>query len=400
MPTILIVDDREMNREYLAAILADPSRRLIEADGGESALVMVRSERPDLVIADVQMPGMDGYQLVRALRAEPRIAGTRVIFLSAKYRDAEARRLARECGVSRFFEKPIEPQVLIDEVEAVLGEQPTAFNAMPATGPELAERHVRLVTDKLHEHVRSLEDLNRHLEQRVAVRTLQLERTKEALEAEIGRRRDVEEALRRANQRLSEEVTRDPLTGLYNRRYLDETLEREFSRARRTGGPIGVLMIDLDHFKRVNDTYGHAVGDTVLLAAARCMHGLSRSEDILCRYGGEEFVLVMGNAPEAIVHERAESIRRAIEGLSRAEDGPGVGPLSVSIGVALYSKHGATAAEVLQAADSAVYNAKADGRNCVVMAGRESTFGQLPPHEGSEPAEPAGAPSTRRDDWR
>ena len=368
MTTILIVDDREENREVLNAILSDPTRRLLAAEGGQQALSLVRSERPDLVIADVQMPGMDGYQFVRAMRSEPRIASTRVIFLSAKYGDTEARRLAKACGVSRFFSKPVEPQLLLDEVAAVLLETPQALDSLPTPGPELAERHVRLVTDKLHEHVSSLEDLNRHLEQRVVERTLQLEAAKSALEAEVVRRRQVEEALRQANLRLSEDAMRDALTGLYNRRYLAETLEREFSRAQRVGSPIGVLMIDLDHFKRVNDTFGHAAGDAVLVAVARCMQSLARTEDILCRYGGEEFVLVMTNARESIVLQRAEALRETVERLTVEQGGVGVGPVTASIGLALYPRHGSSGAAVLQAADAAVYRAKAAGRNQVVAA--------------------------------
>src|SRR6185436_1169792 len=129
---------------------------------------------------------------------------------------------------------------------------------------------------------------------------------------EVSKRLLAEEQLTRANRRLHEQAMRDPLTGLYNRRHLLDSFERELHRARRGGERLGVMMIDIDYFKRWNDTYGHAAGDAVLRTVAKYMLSLIRGEDILCRYGGEEFVLVQAKASADAVLQRAEKFREGV----------------------------------------------------------------------------------------
>src|SRR4029077_18939687 len=121
LPTILVVDDRARNREYLVTLLGYKGYRLLDAADGAEALVIVRNESPDLVIADILMPTMDGYEFVRQLRASPEIAGTRVIFYSAHFLEREARSLAQSCGVLHILSKPSPPDVVLKVVEAALG---------------------------------------------------------------------------------------------------------------------------------------------------------------------------------------------------------------------------------------------------------------------------------------
>lgn len=165
---------------------------------------------------------------------------------------------------------------------------------------------------------------------------------------------------------LQELAVRDGLTALYNRRYLDETLEREVSRARREGNPLSLVMLDIDHFKRVNDTYGHQAGDEVLRVLAATLMADIRTEDIACRYGGEEFLILLPGMPLASAMERAERWRSSVEGLSIAHGHLAIG-FTISLGVAAYPEHGKTPDDLTRCADQALYRAKHEGRNRVVM---------------------------------
>jgi len=164
--------------------------------------------------------------------------------------------------------------------------------------------------------------------------------------------------------------TRDALTTLFNRRYLDETLEIEFQRAIRGGLPIGVIMSDIDHFKLFNDTHGHDCGDLVLQAIAQVLASNSRKGDIVCRYGGEEFTVVMpGATPEATL-SRAESMRQAVKERPLTWQGQTLAAVTMSFGVAGFPGNGKIARDVMKAADDALYRAKAQGRDRVVIADR------------------------------
>ena len=165
---------------------------------------------------------------------------------------------------------------------------------------------------------------------------------------------------------LNLQAMRDPLTGLYNRRQLDESLHREVLRARRTGAPVGVMAIDVDHFKRVNDTLGHEVGDSALRGIAEELASCVREEDIACRAGGEEFVIILPGTGKTALRSRAEAVRSTIE-QARIQAGDGTLKLTVSIGLASFPSFGDTGQAVLRAADIALYKAKAAGRNRVVM---------------------------------
>jgi diguanylate cyclase (GGDEF)-like protein len=170
-------------------------------------------------------------------------------------------------------------------------------------------------------------------------------------------------------ERLREESIHDALTGLYNRRYLEETLVRELILAEREAYPVTVIMGDLDHFKAVNDLYGHLTGDEVLRVFGDLMRRHARGSDIYCRYGGEEFLLVMPGMAEQQAVERAEELRST---MAAAPVGHGASTIAVtaSFGVATFPRDGRTGDALIAAADRAMYAAKAAGRNRVSVGAR------------------------------
>src|SRR5881396_1344490 len=169
------------------------------------------------------------------------------------------------------------------------------------------------------------------------------------------------------HETLRSQSIRDPLTGLFNRRFMEESLIREVLRAARNQGPLGVIMIDLDGFKSFNDTFGHDAGDTLLRELGFLLRNNIRAEDIACRYGGEEFTLVLPEATLEATLERAEQIREEIKRLKVLHRDQDLGQVTVSLGVAVFPNHGTTGEALLRAADTALYRAKIDGRDRVAV---------------------------------
>jgi diguanylate cyclase (GGDEF)-like protein len=157
----------------------------------------------------------------------------------------------------------------------------------------------------------------------------------------------------------------DPLTGLFNRRYMEESVEREFSRANRSKTSVAIIMMDLDHFKQFNDTFGHQAGDTLLRSLGDLLKRNTRGQDIACRYGGEEFAIVLSDSNLAGALQRAEILRQQVKQLSVEYAGQLLGAVSVSMGIALFPDHGTSMGDVLRAADQALYSAKREGRDRV-----------------------------------
>jgi diguanylate cyclase (GGDEF)-like protein/PAS domain S-box-containing protein len=174
-----------------------------------------------------------------------------------------------------------------------------------------------------------------------------------------------------ANLRLEETLRsqsiRDPLTGLFNRRYMEESLEREVRRAVRNRASVGIIMLDIDHFKAINDTYGHDAGDALLRAVGSVLQRSIRAEDIACRYGGEEFTLILPEASLPDAAQRADHLRHAVRQLVVPHRRQTLPMISLSAGVAIYPDHGPATDAVLRAADAALYEAKARGRDRVVL---------------------------------
>jgi diguanylate cyclase (GGDEF)-like protein/PAS domain S-box-containing protein len=179
-------------------------------------------------------------------------------------------------------------------------------------------------------------------------------------------------ALGLANLKLREalrnQAIKDPLTGLFNRRFMQEALEREIRRASRRGSSLSVIMLDIDHFKRLNDTLGHEAGDIVLREMGAFLRRSVRSADVACRYGGEEITLILPDATIEDAQQRAEDLRDGVKKLALQERGRTIGPVTISLGVASFPQHGATADTLLRSADESLYKAKHLGRDRVVVA--------------------------------
>jgi diguanylate cyclase (GGDEF)-like protein/PAS domain S-box-containing protein len=172
----------------------------------------------------------------------------------------------------------------------------------------------------------------------------------------------------RLREALRNQSIRDPLTGLFNRRYLEETLEREIRRAVRAEQSLGLMMLDLDHFKKFNDTYGHEAGDSVLRETASFLTKSVRAEDIVCRFGGEEFVVILPVATIKVTAARAERIRSKLRELTVLHQGRSLGMITASLGVAALPDHGTARGPLLEAVDAALYRAKREGRDRVAVA--------------------------------
>lgn len=181
-----------------------------------------------------------------------------------------------------------------------------------------------------------------------------------------------------ANMKLQEalryQATRDPLTGLFNRRYMEQALEKELHLANRHQTTFGVMILDLDHFKNFNDIFGHEAGDAVLRDIAVFLQKNVRTEDIVCRYGGEEFFIILPHATLEITRNRAEMLRQGVQNIYMQQNGRGLGPVTISLGVAIYPEHGSTADDLSRIADLALYHAKQSGRNCTIVGKKDMDY--------------------------
>lgn len=185
---------------------------------------------------------------------------------------------------------------------------------------------------------------------------------------DITERKQAQDALLKSQALLREQSVRDYLTGLFNRRYMEETLERELLRAERKKLSVGMIMLDLDNLKQFNDTWGHAAGDEILREVGSLLLRQVRGEDIACRYGGDEFILILPDATCAVTCGRAELICELARQFHLQFEGKSLAALTLSIGVAVFPEHGSTSTTVLRAVDAALYRAKREGRNRVVVA--------------------------------
>lgn len=323
-PTLLVVDDEPQ----ITLALAEQFRgkyRVMTASSGEQALGMLKTQRVDVIIADQRMPGMGGSEMLAcACQAAP----DSVRILLTGYADLNSVVEGVNQGkIFYFLSKPWRNQ----ELETII---------------DRAVEHGRLIQHN-RQLVEELRRANAELEDRVRLRTAELEaRTRE---------------LELAHQQCAELARRDPLTNLANRRWFDETLQREAERGARNQMAISLILLDLDHFKTVNDRFGHPVGDQVLMATAEFLAAHARPYDLVVRYGGEEFLILLPGIEQPQALEIAERIRLGLSDL-RVSGGPA--SFTASFGVATLAP-GQPPGELLPRADAALYLAKKNGRNRV-----------------------------------
>jgi diguanylate cyclase (GGDEF)-like protein len=361
MANILILDAHPSRRHFLASTLRKHGHAVMHVAQADEALRLVRLERPDLLIIDVATPDLDGCRFVMQARCQLGVPRPRVLMRAAASHEAEARALAHAFGAS-FVVMPTDAELLQAVVESALREPPPED-----TGPALDARAVDMLMLPI---VR--------LTRRVAERSAQLEVARTALDLEIRKRIWAEQDLMRANLRLQDQAMRDAVTGLHNRRFLEESLTHEETRAKRHGYTLAIMMIDVDRFKEFNDTLGHLAGDAILKSVGQCLVSVSRGEDIVARYGGDEFALMMANTSKETVCQRAELIRRRVHSLRIGQNGSELGPVTLSVGIAILPEHGDSAEAVLRAADEALLRSKQAGRDRILVSADGAPETRLP----------------------
>jgi two-component system cell cycle response regulator len=326
---ILVVDDKEANVRLLEGMLRVAGYVSVESTMDPAAVhEMYRQNRYGLILLDLQMPGMDGFQVMDGLKEIEGDGYLPVIAITAQ----PAHKLrALRAGAKDFVGKPFDMAELCARVHNIV--------------------EVRLLHQQAKDSQRMLEETVRELEG--------------------------------SRQELKAEAARDPLTGLFNRRYMEATFERDLHRAVREGSTIGIIMLDVDHFKQFNDTFGHDGGDTILKELSALLLARTREEDIVCRYGGEEFLIVLPGASLDDTRGRAEGLLAAIRSMAVSLHGREVKSNSASIGVAAYPKNGDTVGSLIRAADEALYQAKTHGRDCARVAAAQAVPGVRNPQDGS-----------------
>ena len=315
MATILIVDTNPVDRRLYITLLGNFGHRFLEANDGAEALELARAELPDLIITDILMPHMDGFTLVRRLRAEPLLMGVPVIFQTANYDVSEIHRLARASGIQHVLRKIAEPQEILRAVQASL-KQPTIPSKLPQTG-QLEREHLELLADKLYQKVSELE---------------------------------------KANDRLRSLSLMDGPTGLNNRRGFMILATGLLKFARRADYPASLLYIDMDSLKHINDTFGHAAGDAALTHFAKILTATFRDSDIIGRLGGDEFVVLMIDATENDLASMQARLHSNVDAHNLQAGGHA---LSFSLGVIRVDSDSTDTMEVLLSqADAAMYKHK------------------------------------------
>jgi len=313
--TILIVDTSPADRREYITLLGNFGHRFLEASDGAQALELARAELPDLIITDILMPHMDGFTLVRRLRAEPLLVGVPVIFQTANYDVSEIHRLARASGIQHILRKPAEPQEILRAVQASL-KQPTIPSGLPQTG-QLEREHLQLLADKLYQKVSELE---------------------------------------KANDRLRSLSLTDGPTSLNNRRGFMILATGLLKFARRADYPASLLYIDMDSLKHINDTFGHAAGDAALTHFAKILTDTFRDSDVIGRLGGDEFVVLMIDATENDLASMQARLQSNVNAHNLQADGHA---LSFSLGVIRVDSNSTDTMEVLLSqADAAMYKHK------------------------------------------
>ena len=306
MAKILIVDDSATILSALATMVRAMKFEPITAESGEKAVELFTAEHPDLVLLDVNMPGIDGYETARRIRAAQPDQWVPIIFLSANEYDQHLER-AIESGGDDYLVKPVSPVVLSAKIRAL-----------------------------------------------------------QRLDQMRGKLVDMSKELSAANQRLETLANQDALTGIANRRAFDSLIDREIAHALRSRQPLSVALCDVDHFKAYNDRYGHPAGDECLRkVGAAIAKSCRRATDFAARYGGEEFALLLPDTPAEGALKVVEAVRREVVSLAIPHEASSAAPVvTFSAGIACFSpERDKSAAALIVRADEALYRAKHLGRN-------------------------------------
>jgi diguanylate cyclase (GGDEF)-like protein len=314
--SILAVDDDRAVLLVIEHLLRGLGHHVATAQDGKTALARAISLRPQIIISDWIMPGMDGISLCRALRDTEEGRQMYFIVLSALEQDDQLVE-AFESGVDDYLTKPFTPRVLSARLRAGL----------------------RVI--RLQEEARRDNENMRRFAAELAV----------------------------ANRRLQQAALTDPLTGLPNRRYAMDRLEQEWSASSRSHRPLACLMVDFDRFKAINDTHGHDMGDLVLRQTASLLRKEARTEDVICRMGGEEFLVIAPDTTLGAAVHLAERLRSAIAH-TRFSSGTAHCGGTISVGVAQRDAAMLRLDELIKAADNALYHAKSEGRDRVAAHDR------------------------------
>lgn len=307
---ILVVDDIPVNIQLLQAFLSTQNYQTFVARNGEEALKQVEAVEPDLILLDVMMPKMNGYETCRLLKASDKVRFTPVIMVTA-LNEIESKIKGIEAGADDFISKPFNKLELLARVKSLL--------------------RVKVLHDQLQEKISQLE---------------------------------------RARESLRELAVTDGLTGLYNYRHFKEVFNHEIGRSERHKTALSVMMFDIDNFKQYNDKNGHLAGDKVLQTIAELVSNNVRKIDLAARYGGEEFAVLLPNTSGKNARIVAEKIRKLVEDFSfdHQETQPD-GKITISVGIASFPASGSKFEELIAAADKRLYMAKANGKNMVIDEG-------------------------------
>lgn len=311
---VLLADDERAILMVLKLLLDAAGHTVALAQNGIEALEKVREFKPQLIITDWMMPQMDGITFCRELRRNPEWRNIYVFILTA-LESTDRLVEAFEAGADDYMSKPINPRVLAARLSA-------------------AERMVQLQEDLEHER----EQLQK-----------------------------LSDELAESNKRFQQLALTDELTGVYNRRFANEHLERVWAVAERSNGHLACMMLDIDYFKQVNDKYGHKTGDEALKQFAKTLKLSVRKQDVICRLGGEEFLLICPDILPESLERYAERIRVQVEGMVIQDINGKSIRMTVSIGAASKMASILSAEAMLQIADKRLYQAKERGRNCSVI---------------------------------
>ncbi len=359
---IVIADDSRTQATLLHHLLQQNGYEVFSGADGQEALDAVTQHQPDIVISDILMPVMDGYELCQRLKADPVAAQTPVILLTALNDPTDIVR-GLQAGADYYLTKPFSSPYLLSTVAGVLARPDTSGQGEDALEVEVnGERYLirsgrqQMLNLLLSTYGSAVEQNQELLRAQHELRTLNDKLLAQKTQIEAQQRE-----LREANIRLHREATRDSLTGLRNRRAFTERLHEEVDRARRRNEPLSLVMLDVDSFKSFNDTYGHPAGDEVLQEVARRLEHHARVSDFAARYGGEEFTLLLPDTDGPTALRVAERLRETVAAMPWPRR-----PITISIGIATFSANTPTHDDLtvlIARADAALYASKNAGRN-------------------------------------